>query len=379
MLREVLDNPGRTTRAKIAYSVGLTRASVSGLVEQLIRSGLVSETEPEVVDRAGRPGVRLVPAGRTVVGLGLQVQVDALAVRAVDLTGRVLFDTHEAGDFRGGDAEATLAALIHLAGGVVEALAGKGLTIAGACLSIPGIVEGSVVRFAPNLGWLDVDVAPALAGLGLDVVELGNDADLAGLAETRARRLAARSPQRDQSFFFVAGQVGIGGAAVVGGRPYGGVHGWSAEVGHVCVNADGPECRCGSNGCLEVYAGKHAIMAAAGLPLNDPIETLLAAADTDPRAVAAIDRAAHDLGIALSAALNLTDVDTIVLGGIYDVLFERLQPTVLAILRKRVLSSRWTTVKVEQALTTDDASLTGATLKYLARGVDNPAALAPAA
>ena len=210
------------------------------------------------------------------------------------------------------------------------------------------------------------------------MVELGNDADLAGLAETRARRLAARSPQRDQSFFFVAGQVGIGGAAVVGGRPYGGVHGWSAEVGHVCVNADGPECRCGSNGCLEVYAGKHAIMAAAGLPLNHPIETLLAAADTDPRAVAAIDRAAHALGIALSAALNLTDVDTIVLGGIYDVLFERLQPTVLAILRKRVLSSRWTTVKVEQALTTDDASLTGASLKVLERVVDNPAVWVPA-
>ncbi len=379
VLREVLDNPGRTTRAKIAYAVGLTRASVSGLVEQLIRGGLVSETDPEVVDRAGRPGVRLVPAGSTIVGLGLQVQVDWLSVRAVDLTGRVLADRRLAGDYRGADADATLAAIVELARGVVDALLQMEMTIAGICLSVPGIVEGTVVRFAPNLGWVDLDVTPALKALGLDTpVRLGNDADLAGLAETRARRIENGAPQRDQSFFFVAGQVGIGGAVIVGGHPYGGLHGWSAEVGHVCVDPDGPECGCGSNGCLEVYAGKYAVMAAAGLPINEPITTLLEAAETDPRAAAAIDKAASSLGLALSAALNMTDVDTIVLGGIYDTMFARIHTTVLDIVRKRVLSSRWAEVRVEQALTTDDASLTGAALSVLERVVDNPAVWVPA-
>ncbi len=379
VLREVLDNPGKTTRAKISYAVGLTRASVSGLVEQLIRGGLVSETDPEVVDRAGRPGVRLVPAGSTIVGLGLQVQVDSLSVRAVDLTGRVLSDRRLEGDYRGADAEATLAAIVDLARGVVGALIATEMTIAGACLSVPGIVEGTIVRFAPNLGWVDVDVAPLLASLGIETaILLGNDADLAGLAETRARRMANGAPQRDQSFFLVAGEVGIGGAVIVGGHPYGGLHGWSAEVGHVCVDPQGPECGCGSNGCLEVYAGKYAIMAAAGLPIREPVATLLHEAPTNPRASAAIDTAATSLGLALSSALNMTDVDTVVLGGIYATLYEPIAPTVLDIVRKRVLTSRWADVSIEKALTTDDASLTGAALRVLERVVDNPASWVPA-
>ena len=379
VLREVLDNPGRTTRAKIAYAVGLTRASVSGLVEQLIRGGLVSETDPEVVDRAGRPGVRLVPAGSTIVGLGLQVQVDSLSVRAIDLTGRVLADVRVAGDYRGVSPDATLTDLLYITQPIVDDLVAAEMTVAGACLSIPGIVEGTVVRFAPNLGWVDVDVAPALSRLGITgKVELGNDADLAGLAETRARRIENGAPQRDQSFFFVAGEVGIGGAVIVGGHPFGGVHGWSAEVGHVCVDPDGPPCGCGANGCLEVYAGKYAIMAAAGLPITDPIASLVAAAESDPQAAAAIDQAARTLGLALSAALNMTDVDAVVLGGIYHTLFDQIHDTVLEILQRRVLTTRWAEVRVERALTTDDASLTGAALRTLEWVVDNPAGWVPA-
>jgi predicted NBD/HSP70 family sugar kinase len=378
VLREVLDKPGRTTRAKIAYAVGLTRASVSGLVEQLIRGGLVTETDPEVVDRAGRPGVRLVPAGHTIVGLGLEVQGDQLSVRAVDLTGRALSDSSVVGDFRGAPPGETLARLVGLASGIIEDLRQRELTLAGVCLSVPGIVQGTIVRFAPNLGWVDVDVQPALAQLGLDgSIVVANDADLAGLAETRARRLATGSPQRDQSFFFVAGEVGIGGAVVIGGVPYVGLHGWSAEVGHVCIDQFGPPCGCGSNGCLEVYAGKHAIMAAAGLSIHEPITALVDAAETDPAAAAAIDSAATALGLALSAALNMTDVDTIVLGGNYHYLYDRMHQRVLDIIRRRVLSARWATFTVERALTTEHASLTGAALRVLENVVSNPAAWVP--
>ncbi len=379
VLREVLDKPGRTTRAKIAYAVGLTRASVSGLVEQLIRGGLVRETDPEVVDRAGRPGVRLVPAGDTLVGLGLQVQVDSIAVKAVDLTGKVLAETHRARDLRDVSAREALAEIVALAGPVVEELVGRGLVVAGACLSIPGIVDGTVVRFAPNLGWVEVDVLPALRELGVETgLEVANDADLAGLAETRARRLATSSPQREQSFFYVVGGVGIGGAAIVAGSPFEGVHGWSAEVGHVCVDPEGPPCGCGSNGCLETYAGKHAIMRAAGLPLNDPIDALLEAVETDPRAAAAVDRAADALALALSAVLNLTDVDIVVLGGIYRTLHDRLHDRVAEVLDRRVLTSRWAPLTVEPARTAGDASLMGAALRVLERVVDNPAVWVPA-
>jgi predicted NBD/HSP70 family sugar kinase len=91
--------------------------------------------------------------------------------------------------------------------------------------------------------------------------------------------------------------------------------GWAGEVGHVCVDPDGPACRCGSTGCLEQYAGRHALLAAAGLPLDTPPAEVVArasAGDADVRR--ALDAAARALGVALAGVVNVLDLPAVVLG-----------------------------------------------------------------
>ncbi len=377
VLRAIVEAPSATTRARIASGLGVTRATASDLVDRLIEARLVAELAPELRSGAGRPGMLLAPAARTVVGLGLEVQADHLAVRATDLTGATVAEARRDGDFRASDAAVVLRQVARLAAPIVNGLA-ESVTIAGACVSVPALLRhgSGVVQLAPNLGWHDVDVLHVLSGnvalQGIPLL-LGNDADLSARAEVQARATAERTGRDDQSFLYIAGEVGIGGAIVVAGELARGQHGWSGEIGHAVIERDGPLCGCGARGCLEQYAGRDVIMRRAGLPLDAPVGALLEAASRLGRASRALASAADAIGVAVATTLNLVDVERVVLGGIYARLFEHLRDGIGGQVTERVLAARWSPVEIGPALAGPDASLAGAGLRVLDDVVARPA------
>lgn len=354
------------SRAEIATATGLTRATVSVLVDRLLHGRLVTELEPVPAVRAGRPAVPLVPTAGAVAGVGLEVNVDYLALRVQDLTGAALAERMCPADFRRSDPVSVLHQLADLFADVIG-----GRPVAGVCVAVPGLVDrrNGRLRRAPNLGWLDVDVPgllaghPALQGVS---VRVDNEATLAGRAEVEARRDGS-------SFVYVSGEVGIGGSLVVDGAVFAGRHGWSGEIGHTVLDPDGPPCACGSAGCLEQYAGKDALFAAAGLDLALPVAALRERVESgDERARAAVDAGAAALGTALANAINLVDVDTVVLGGIYRPLAPLLTPGISAQLRRRVLSAPWSRLAVEPARSPEPAALHGAAWAALSAVLDDP-------
>lgn len=376
VLRHVLDAPIPPSRAGIAAATGLTRGAVSALVDRLTAARLVVELEPVAAQRAGRPAVPLAPARGTVVGLGAEVNVDYLGVRAIDLAGDVLAERFEEGDFRGSDPGPVLDRLAAQMADVTGALLLTGADVAGATVALPGIVDRDTgpLRLAPNLGWRDVDVVarlrrtPALATLPIG---LTNEADVAARAEVRAGAAG-------RSFLYVSGEVGIGAATVLDGEVFRGRHGWSGELGHTVVDPGGPRCTCGATGCLERYAGKDALMRAAGLALDLPVDALAAAADRgDAAAVDALTRGGRALGLALANYVNLVDVERIVLGGIYAPLAPYLTGPVTAELRERVLAAPWEDAQVHVALAGPRAAMTGGGLLVLRAVADNPSAWVP--
>jgi predicted NBD/HSP70 family sugar kinase len=343
----------------------MSRATVARLVDDLVAARLLDEVERAPTTLRGRPATPLAPGARY-AALGLQVDAGLLAARVLDLRGRVVAEQVEDGDFTASDPVPTLERLSALALRLLDALPAH-LRLVGAGLALPGIVDvaaGALLR-APNLGWVDQRPADVLARslpAGLLPV-LGNEADLA------ARTVASVAPGRagpHQDFLYLSGQIGIGGAAVLGGRVVTGSSGWAGEVGHVCVDPDGPACRCGSTGCLEQYAGRNALLDAAGLP-RDSAPGLLAArvAAGDPAALRALDTAARALGIALAGALNVLDIPTVVLGGHLGELGALLGPRVEEHLARRVLSARWRRPAVVAAATAPAAGASGAALRAL--------------
>lgn len=369
-LRHVLDAPTPVSRADIAAATGLTRATVSALVDRLIELGLVTELEPVAAQRAGRPAVPLVPARGTVAAVGMEVNVDYLGVRAIDLSGRVISERVEVDDFRGSDPAPVLARIAEIAGSVVALLSADQVAVVGAALALPGLVDSVTgpLRVAPNLGWRDVDVVglldahPVLAGMP---PRLANEANLAARAEARARRADGPS-----SFVYVSGEVGVGGAIVLDGEIFAGRHGWSGEIGHMVLDAD-------AGRTLEDFAGLDAIWDGAGLPRSAPVATLLAVATGDDAAARAardsLARAGSALGVALANVVNVVDVDHVVLGGIYAELAGHLRERVLAELDRSVISAPWAAVELDVARAGRYPAMSGGALAVLRALVDDPA------
>jgi predicted NBD/HSP70 family sugar kinase len=364
VLRTVCAAAGPISRADVATALAMSRATASRLVDELVAGGLLDQGERLAPPRRGRPATPLLP-GSGFAALGLQVDAGLLAARVLDLRGRIVAERVEDGDFRGSDPAATLARLGAL---VAELRLPSTLRLVGAGLALPGIVDGDLLLRAPNLGWSDARPADHLPD-GLHPV-LGNEADLA--ARTVAEAAPGRpGPHRD--FVYLSGQIGVGGAAVLGGRVMTGSDGWAGEMGHVCVDPAGPACRCGSTGCLEQYAGRHALLTAAGLPLDaDPRELAARVADGDAAACAAVDTAAWALGVALAGVVNVLDIPTVVLGGSLGELADLLGPRVEEHLARRVLSARWRRPTIQPADNAPAAGATGAALRALGHVLADP-------
>lgn len=372
VLREVVHRQVAPSRADIAAGTGLTRTTVSALVDQLAQAGLVQELPVLRSKSAGRPAVPLAPAGGTLAAIGLEINVDYLGVRVLDLTGAVLAEKIVTADHRRSDPLAVLGDLTDLTRRTLVELP-DALPIAGVCVALPGLVDSVTgpLRLAPNLGWAEVDVCGLLARHPLFdglPIEVANEATLAAQAEVSALR-----SEGIESFFYVSGEIGIGGALVQDHRLRPGSRGWGGEIGHTSVDPAGPSCRCGSTGCLEQFAGKDALTSAAGLHPQAPIGDLVRLARSgSPRALEALANAGTALGVALANMLNLLDVDTVVFGGLYAPLHPWLEETLMQQLSTRVLSARWSPVTVRPALVSDVAALTGAARNVLDRLIADP-------
>ncbi|MFE3493038.1 ROK family protein [Streptomyces sp. NPDC059175] len=323
---------GPLSRAAVAQRIGLTRAAVSSLVDELARAGLLVELGPEPSGGVGRPGSALMLSDRGPAGIGAEIGVDHLSVAAVDLRGTVRARATARADNRGrppGPVLAELAALIARTGDAVRA---QGLRPAGVTVAVPGLVARdthTVVR-APNLGWSDVDLGADLRDGPRLTVE--NEANLGALAELW---LGDAPALRD--FIHVSAEIGVGAAVVVDGTLLRGTHGYAGELGHVPVRPDGPPCACGGSGCLEQYAGEEAVLRAAGLaPSRRPVDLLAErAAAGDRDVLGALHGAGAALGIALAGAVNLLDPRAVVLGGALSRLSPWLVPSLERELTRR--------------------------------------------
>ncbi|MCX5374187.1 ROK family transcriptional regulator [Streptomyces sp. NBC_00015] len=360
---------GPLSRAAVASRIGLTRAAVSTLVDELIRTGLLEELGPERPGRVGRPGSALAVSGRGPAGIGAEIGVDHLAACAVDLRGEVRARAVRHGTNRGRSPEPVVEELTGLVRRVVAEAERAGLWPAGLAVAVPGLVarDARTVVRAPNLDWQDVDLGALLPGEFPLTVD--NEANFGGLAELW---LGVDTPG---DFLHVSAEIGIGAALVVDGSLLRGTRGFAGELGHVPVHPDGPECGCGGRGCLEQYAGEEAVLRAAGLEPGEDRVGLLAgrAADGDPDVRRALREAGTALGIALTGALNLLDPEGVVLGGALAGLAPWLLPSLEAELSRRTAGPAR---PVSVSRLGPEGPLLGAAHSVVRAVLDDPAAVA---
>lgn len=326
---------GGATRAQLAAESGLTKASVSSLVADLLKSGLVREENVTRDGERGRPGTGIVlnPARGA---LAAQINVDYLAVGVLDFTGELLFHETLERHNRGSEPADILPLLTAMAQRAATKASGAGVELLGGELTVPGLVdtERNVVLVAPNLDWADVDLSEELPKLLPEApfgVSLSNEANSAALAELwYGHGKDHGKSDRLRDFLYVSGEVGVGGGLVIDSQLFAGPQGHAGEIGHVVVNTEGPLCACGGHGCLETFAGQDAIYSAAGIAPNSNTQRmallLKRAHDGDGPAVSAVEQAGRYLGIAVASTARVANVSAVVLGGHFAALEEWIGP-----------------------------------------------------
>lgn len=259
LLRLLRAQPG-LSRARLASESGLTKSTVSLLVRELLDEGWLSESGAAVADGLGRPSTPLQINVGVRALMGVEIAVETVRLACVSLQGEVLYsDTHALTDSAPAGVCAQVARMAALAW---RHLGDAGLQLSGIGVCVPGAVDDAtgVVRFAPNLGWRNVSLLPALekafaaAGLPRVTVQLQNDADAAVLGEYEFAAGEGEDP-----LIFVNCDVGVGAGIVLNDRLFTGAQGMAGEIGHTILELDGPLCSCGRRGCAEAFFGSRAL------------------------------------------------------------------------------------------------------------------------
>lgn len=318
LVRQVSTQPG-LSRASLAEVLGLTKSTISMLVRDLVDEGWLTERELIATGEVGRRATPLHLDPDRLALLGAEIGVDEARVLATNLLGEVL-DTRVVSYEDSADPASCIklvaAGLVRLARRLGRA--GSARQVLGIGVGLHGGVDETLgmLRYAPHLGWRNVDVDSQLrahfAGTPLEGLPLymQNEANVAALAEFEFTGQSGTDP-----LVYLSIGYGVGAGVIVGDNLLTGLNGFAGEVGHAILQANGPRCSCGRCGCADALIGLASLLGAEK-PSRAALGRLFEkVAQGQPQTCAAVSAAGEQLGVLLNNLWAAFDPMAIVIGG----------------------------------------------------------------
>lgn len=306
---QLVHHRGAISRADVARATGLSRSTVSSLVGDLLRDGLVVE-QSELSPTGGRPAYLLTlnPLGTSLAGVHLAH--DSVRVVIADITGEPLVEDAYTFDVVD-DLDAAVQRATSTISSLVSDIGASTVAAVGVAVSAPVTTAGHGPATLAERSGYDRVGAKVTALVGAPV-RVFNDANAGAVAEWV--RGAGRGAD---DMVYVMLSDGVGAGLVVDGRLREGARGVAGEIGHVVVDPGGRPCRCGNRGCLETVAGGRALVAALfGDGATSTIEEVTARCRRgDARAVELVTAAGRAVGRAVASLVMTLDPDVVVVGG----------------------------------------------------------------
>jgi predicted NBD/HSP70 family sugar kinase len=361
------------TRQELSAATGLSSASVSNVVRELIDDGIVVEAG-SVDSDGGRPRMLLQVNADHGYVIGVDVGETRVRVELFDLTLTERAKTDYPLDPRQHNVGLIVEAILTGLEVVLTASGVSPAAVLGIGVGVPGIVEDGTdaLVHGQTYGWESVPLGRLLRDGTSLPLHIDNDARTMGQAELW---FGAGRGARSAVVCLVGS--GVGACISANGAALRGPSSSASEWGHTTVMVGGRPCRCGSRGCLEAYVGAEAILEQYGGPLPGGQETALAAmielaaareqaaaseqATASEQAVEVLDRTALYLGDGIANLINLFNPERIIVGGWAGLLLgEHMLPAIRAAARDRSLRHLFAGTSIELGRLGPDAVALGA-------------------
>lgn len=356
---QALYREGSATRARLTRLTQMSPATVTRIVAQLIDRQIIVEKGTEQSTGGRRPITLQLNHSKLYV-LGAQLMRDQSGVALSDLQGRIIARKL----FRPYSLEPRKL-VSELAGELHRLLEREEIDfdhLLGLGLAVSGIVDSeqsSIVR-SVNLGWQNVPVGTWLAELVDVPLFIENDANAAAMAE-----MWFGLAQGIENFMYIKTGTGVGSAVVYRGRLITGNNNMAGEIGHIPLMARGRRCRCGQSGCLETYLYVPDVInryqEEGGQAVSSIDELFERYGTGDALADMLIDEASEALGLHVTFAGVLLDLDMVVIGGAWgrsEVLLRKVESIYQDVLESSGLTKK---ARVLGSRFGDDSDLRGAT------------------
>lgn len=354
---ELLRKASPLSRAEVAKTTGLTKATVSTLVAELMEENLLYEIGTGE-SSGGRKPVMLVFRQDAGYAVGVDLGVRDIHAVLTDLKGTIIHETRSS--LRGMNSpEQVLGRLKECLRRLMNKAPASPYGVVGIGVGVPGITDDQgTVLFAPNLGWRNVPLQSMLEAEFKVPVIIDNEANAGAVGEKEfgiGRNVS--------NLIYISVGIGIGSGIILKDELYRGASGYSGEMGHITVHADGRPCRCGNVGCWELYASEQAILAeaeallspddagnaeaearpeaddsASEAPRQAELEALAALADSGNEAAQELfRRTGRYLGVGIVNIINTFNPELIIIGNRFTLAERWLAPSVREVIQERAL------------------------------------------
>ena len=330
LIKKFIYRNSPVSRVEIAQQLGLTTATITGMVNPMISAGLLRETvaQMEETKSAGRPRMMLEFVPEAYYICGIDVGVYQTNYMLTDIRGNIIAIRHT--EQRLSEYHVTLE---RLASEIPDFLRESGITedkILGVGICLPGMIDGSADKIYDIFydGWIEHNLCAELGErLGMKV-EVENNVRARAISAELFDRIVKAEPF---AYFFVS--FGVACQMIIDGKVLYGQSAAAGEIGHTVVQRNGPVCpTCGNRGCLEALTGERAIVQQCRdiMATDTPtilkemcrdageltIEQVMMAQEMGDQAVShVIEDAIEYLGIALANTINLISPRAVVLEG----------------------------------------------------------------
>ena len=380
ILFDLLRATPETTRTDLVNTSGLSKATVSETIAELMSHGFLAEVGKRQPGR-GRSQVVLALQTQNRLVIGAQFGEHGCHAALCDLGGAPIIFAER--PIAGTSPEAHVNALTEC---VLELRGQATAPILGMGVGVPGLVSEdgrSILRSVPH-GWSNVPMCDLLEErVGLRVA-IANRAKAAALGEYWQGTFPENADRSQLVYVFVGS--GIIAGYVFDGALYLGHSGSAGEVGHITVQPDGQQCGCGNHGCLHTLASESAIIRSVRGQLRQRTDSILyeslsgqsletitmdmlvdALAQGDDVVLEAVKQAGTWLGVAIGNLVNLLNPSMVVIGGSVSEFGEPIMQAINQEVRRRALWDALHGVSIVPSTLGDNAGIVGGAALFLDR------------